>query len=165
MEEWRPIKITEGRYEVSSLGRVKRVLTGRILKPRVNKFGYIKYVFYDNYRTRITMFAHRIVAAEFIRDISPGEEVDHLNMVRWDNRVSNLDVVSRLINMQRSHNSGARNTARGSRQHLSVITNETAVEIRRRSALGEFQNAIARDLGISNSIVNRVVLRRTWTHV
>ena len=32
MEEWRPIKQSRGQYEVSSLGRVRNIRTGRILK-------------------------------------------------------------------------------------------------------------------------------------
>lgn len=65
-EEWRPVLGQEGIYEVSSLGRVKRVAPGRgtwpgrILKPKLDDKGY--------YQVRIagrTQRIHRLVLAAF----------------------------------------------------------------------------------------------------
>ena len=42
MEEiWKDIKEYEGLYQVSNLGRVKRVTTGRILKGSKDRGGYL----------------------------------------------------------------------------------------------------------------------------
>lgn len=61
-EEWRPVVgfdgLFEGVYEVSNLGRVKRVLggpgkvVGRILKPKIDKDGYPSYGLIHNLQRR-----------------------------------------------------------------------------------------------------------------
>lgn len=55
---------------------------------------------------------------------------------------------------------------RGERVHRAILTDATAREIRERAATGtETQAAIARALGVTPSVVNYVVKRRTWKHV
>lgn len=40
-ESWRPVIGHEGRYEVSNLGRVRSLLTNKILKQSKNNSGYL----------------------------------------------------------------------------------------------------------------------------
>lgn len=104
MEKWRDIKGYEGIYQVSSLGRVKRIgyytnqsgatwESGRILKPANNSRGYyFVQLSQDNKVAR--KYVHRLVAEAFIPNPESKPTVNHINCDRSDNRVENLEWAS-----------------------------------------------------------------------
>lgn len=56
--------------------------------------------------------------------------------------------------------------ARGERAAHSKVTEQQVREIRQRYALGDIsQTALASANGVSKSLVNRIVLRKTWKHI
>jgi hypothetical protein len=88
MEEWK-VYPELSNYEVSSLGRVRNIKTGRILANNVDKDGYFYVGLYQDkkkYRRNI----HRLVALTFIPNPDNLPIVDHINQDRQDNRVENL---------------------------------------------------------------------------
>ena len=52
-------------YGVSNLGNIKNLKTGKVLKPSLQKNGYLTYTFCQN-RIRKTFRIHRLVALYFI---------------------------------------------------------------------------------------------------
>ena len=52
-------------YEVSNLGRVRNIESGRVLKPRLHRDGYLVHGLYG-YDKRKFLFLHRIIATAFI---------------------------------------------------------------------------------------------------
>ena len=91
MEEYKPI-LDYPDYEVSNLGNVRNIKTGRILKPR-NNDGYYR-VLLNNKNKRI----HRLVALTFLPNPDNKTDVDHIDRNRTNNVVSNLRWVSRSEN-------------------------------------------------------------------
>lgn len=89
MEIFRPVKGYEKEYEISNIGNVRSIRSGKILKPNTDKSGYKYFVFSVN-SNRHTMKAHRLVADAFIPNPESKPTVDHINGIRTDNRVSNL---------------------------------------------------------------------------
>ena len=114
VEMWADIQGYEGRYQVSTLGRVKslaRMRRGKAgadvpMPERIMRLTPKK----DNGRTkpyvevrfrkgglrteRCKVFlVHRLVADAFIKRLEPGEQVDHINGAHSDNRVENLRVM------------------------------------------------------------------------
>lgn len=82
-EEWKPVEFP--RYEVSNLGRVRRVDTGAILAQQNKNEGY-KMI-------NICLPVHRLVAQAFIPNPENKPTVDHINQVdskQCDNSVANL---------------------------------------------------------------------------
>ena len=55
--------------------------------------------------------------------------------------------------------------ARGERSGLAKLSGPEVLEIRSRCASGEARSAVARSLGISKSLVDRIVNRRVWRHL
>lgn len=85
------------RYEVSSLGRV-RGPSGKILKPTLLQIGYYSIAFsYKNHVVK-RFYIHRLVADTFIGAIDKNMVVNHKNHDKTDNRLVNLEIVSRKDN-------------------------------------------------------------------
>lgn len=108
-EVWRDIKGYEGAYQVSNLGRVRsldrevraghgsmRRCKGTYLKPSVDKFTGYMVVTLSKSASLNTLPIHRFVMVTF-----KGESnlhVNHINGNKLDNRLENLEYVTRLRN-------------------------------------------------------------------
>lgn len=99
--EWRPVVGYEGLYSVSSNGDVRNDVTGLLLSSNsLVGSGYTKASLHkDGQRKQTTV--HRIVAEAFLE--KTGEEVNHKNGIKTDNRVSNLEWCSRSHNVNHSY--------------------------------------------------------------
>lgn len=110
-EQWRTINGYEGYYEISSLGRVRSVsrvillgnnrkhnLKGRILKTRVNDRGYV-YVGLSKEGKRKSLRVHRLVAEAFLKNPFNKPQINHINEIKTDNTISNLEWVTQEENM------------------------------------------------------------------
>ena len=108
-ERWKPIPGYEGRYEVSSWGRVLSKRTNKFLKPNVMNHGYAcVHLYSGGKQTRVVKTIHQLVAIAFIPNPHDYREVNHKNFLRRDNRVENLEWVSRKENVQHALAAGRR---------------------------------------------------------
>lgn len=111
-EEWRTIKGYEGRYEVSSLGRVRSLThlswngyahwqkEGCLLKQRIQNAGYYVVDLKLNGKCK-TKLVHRLVVETFISTIG-SNVVNHIDENRLNNHVENLEIVSQNTNLNKS---------------------------------------------------------------
>lgn len=97
-EIWKDIPHYEGRYLVSNYGRVFSLLSNRILSTRQNNDGYTVISLNTANQKRRTERVHRLVALAFIENPNNLPEVNHKNCIRNDNRVENLEWISRKDN-------------------------------------------------------------------
>jgi len=106
MENWKDIKGYEGHYQVSDLGRVKSVKFNkeRILHIQKSTNGYLKSELCKNGKTK-TRTVHSLVAQEFLNHESDiYNVVDHINNVKTDNKLSNLQIISQRENSTKDKN-------------------------------------------------------------
>lgn len=89
MEIWKEIAGFEN-YMVSNLGRVYSKKSGLILKPGMDKKGYLRVSFYEHGKSS-TYKLHRLVAKAFIENPDDLPQVNHKNEDKTDNRVENLE--------------------------------------------------------------------------
>ena len=77
----------------------KKYTEGKILKPHIDKDGYIKYIFCVNGKQK-NMLLHHIIVKMFINPDYDSKkfEVDHKDHNRTNNSIENLSVVSRSEN-------------------------------------------------------------------
>lgn len=100
-EEWSDVVGYEGLYQVSNLGRVKSlpknmggennryVSKTKIMKTAITPHGYISVNLHKNSKL-YRIFVHRLVAFAFLPKVDGKEYIDHINGIRYDNRVGNL---------------------------------------------------------------------------
>ena len=114
-EVWKPVIGYEDIYEVSNMGRVKscertvrskhnsvRGVSERILKPCKTTYGYLEVRLYKN-RVAKMHKVHRLVAKAFIpNDDLFADTINHIDEDKTNNRVENLEWMSRDDNIRYS---------------------------------------------------------------
>jgi len=114
VEMWSDIQNYEGRYQVSSLGRIKSLarmrrgksgcevpvpeiimaLTPKKDTGRTKPYVEVRFRSGGLRTERCKSFlVHRLVADAFIKPLEKGDQVDHRNGIHGDNRVENLRVM------------------------------------------------------------------------
>lgn len=100
-EQWKPFRDTE--YEISNMGHIKNLKTGRITFGSINKnSGYVRFTFTDATGKRDEIQAHRAVYETF----NPTENIDvinHIDTNRANNKLTNLENISQKENVIKSY--------------------------------------------------------------
>lgn len=95
-EDWKIIKDTNGLYEVSNKGRVKRN-GGRILKNTLMKVGYFSVALSIDGKVK-RHYVHKLVAEAFLDHYKEDSVVNHKDGSKTNNAISNLEFISRSEN-------------------------------------------------------------------
>lgn len=98
-EKWKDIPGYEGDYKVSTLGRIVsfKKINSRFLSTSQTPSGYLT-VCLSRGNIRTTKTIHSLVAGAFIKMRGKGE-VNHVNGVKSDNRLINLEICSHSHNI------------------------------------------------------------------
>ena len=117
-EIWKDIVDYEGYYQVSNLGKVKSLKRFRIgngnsmtivpekyLKHKVDRYGYTVFGLTKNAKTKM-FTCHRLVAKSFLQNTNNYEQVNHINGIKSDNSVSNLEWCDHKHNMREAFRIG-----------------------------------------------------------
>lgn len=123
-EIWKDIPNYEGIYKVSSLGSIKSlerfrfgnkgamtIVNSRTLATSINRNGYVTVCLSKNSKKK-TRTIHQLVAMAFLNHKPNGHKivVDHINNIRTDNRLENLQLITQRENTSRNKTSKCKYT-------------------------------------------------------
>lgn len=165
--KWEPANDCPG-YQVCADG----LLMGRrgtLMKGGRDKDGYVIFVIQDRGKPNVTRKLHRVIAETFIGPIDSEMVVNHINGVKHDNRLCNLEIVTRSYNTAHSYRvlgrKGSSACHIGENNPNATFTANDVRTIRARVASGEVGARIAREYGVSAPCINRMVSGKSWAHV
>lgn len=115
-EIWKDIPLFKGFYQASNTGRIrslkrevttkaghKMVFSGRIMKTYFDKLGYERVCLTKDCKKH-TRLVHQLVAAAFLNHKRDGHNlvVDHIDNVKTNNNVSNLQIITQRANASKN---------------------------------------------------------------
>jgi len=166
LEDWQPIVGYEGWYEVSTLGRVRRLqpsnntYVGRILKPTIDGHGYPTVSLCRDGISK-TAHLHHLVSRTFLAPQPEGYEPNHKDGDKTNNAVSNLEWLTRSENQKHAVALGLQVLPRGEDHPNAKLTTAEAKTIR--SLGGKVSRAkLAEVYGISPPEVSRIQNGTRW---
>jgi len=163
-EQWREIENYED-YLISDRGRVYSCKSKKFLKPQNNSTGgYLFVILYKNGVTK-THRIHRLVANTFIPNMFGKRTVNHMDGVKTNNFVSNLEWATNKENIHHAVNAGLQDN-KGEKHGQSKLGESQVLEIRRIYSTGEIsQRALAKIFDVHQVHIGDIVNRKKWTHI
>lgn len=169
-EEWREITGTNGIYQVSSFGQVRRsrpgtsTMAGRLLAPSPSVDGYPLVVLTINGKGKREA-VHRLVASAFLGEKPPGTEINHKDANKTNNRPENLEYITHRENMIHASLNGCFGDRRGEKGPSSVLTERDVLRIRELYEDGVIKAELSRQFKVGYTTITNVVRRVTWSHI
>ncbi len=172
-EEWKDIVGFEGYYQISNLGRLKslpKMYQGKyrgeyIMKLFNDKQGYL-YTMLNITKTRKRkhVLIHRLVAIAFIINNENKREVNHIDGVKNNNIVSNLEWNTRSENQVHAFKLGLDKPKIGSLNGKSILTENNVEFIKENIKIISIKK-LAEMFGVSKSTINNIKYKKSWLHI
>ena len=139
-EIWMPVLNYEKKYLISNLGRLKSIQFKRefLKKIRLLNMGYYGSsitVSINNTKKRHNLLIHRLIAQAFIPNPENKNQVNHINGIKTDNRIENLEWVTPSENIMHSV------YVLGNKSHLKA-TESAKIKLCRRVGKYNLQNEL-----------------------
>ena len=169
-EIWKDITGFEGKYKISSLGRVKRIShynyfnkKGTIVKRLLEEKYLSLKINNRNYRTiclskngkQSYFLIHRLVALHFIPNIDNLDTVDHIDNNKENNCIDNLQWLSNLDNWKKSNMGEDNGKAKMTRNKVELL--------RKLHNNGQYTyKDLSEIFSISTSQVSVIINKKNW---
>lgn len=179
-EKWKDVVLFEGFYMISTLGRLRNFskeifcsknnsysfFGAKILKKGISFHGYHQHVLTKN-KVNSTKKIHRMVAEAFIPNPENKPCVNHINGIKSDNRVENLEWCNHSENALHAHKLGLIKVPKGEKRGNSKLTENKVIAIRRLYRINPMvnQSGLSRKLGVSITIIHLVIKGKTWKYL
>lgn len=166
-EVWKDIEGYEGIYQVGSNGNVislnyNSTKNKKNLKKVINNHGYYRLCLFGNKIKQVVV--HRLVAQAFIPNPNNLSDVNHINGIKTDNRVENLEWCTRAENIKHAVSKKLHNY--GEKHGMAVLTEKKVLQIRKIYSLGlKSQRKLAFEYGVSRGCITGIIKKIKWKHI
>jgi hypothetical protein len=182
MEIWKDIIGYEGLYQVSNFGNIKRLQKfdfkgtnncKRIFKekkhsPVLQKTGYFLCALTKDKITK-KYLVHRIVAKAFISNPEDKPQINHINGIKSDNRLENLEWNTRSENCRHAWKNGLTKltdkmitSLNQGRRHNAKLTNEQVNEIRNIKYYFGLYRELSKKYKITPEAIRNIYILKTY---
>jgi len=164
-EIWKDIRGYEGRYQVSSAGKVKsldtttltinkqkRFYKGKIITPSIGSAGYFVVNLRSNAKTK-QFKVHRLVIEAFIGYSELF--VNHKDLNKLNNSIENLEYVTNAENLLHAFKNGVK-------VGKTILNADQREKIRLMRKSGFLLKTIAKKFNVSESAISEVARGTTW---
>jgi lambda repressor-like predicted transcriptional regulator len=174
-EIWKDIKEFEGTYQVSNRGNVRsldrtvitnngyrRGLKGKNVIKMTDRYGY-SYVNLSTSPKYKSKKVHRLVAQAFIPNPENKPQVNHINGIKTDNRVENLEWCTGKENAK--HASDNKLTVFGEKHPKSILTEQNVLQIRKLYQDGLTIRELSKRYNVAYPTIRDTISKRRWKHL
>lgn len=158
MEVYKEIPFAEN-YLCSNYGNVKSKRYNKPLKGDLNSCGYKRVQLGSNKNKH---FIHRLVAETFLKKDLLREFVNHKDGNKQNNKVENLEWVTRSENDLHAYRNDLRKSIIGEKHHNSKLKINDVLEIKKMLASGYSCSIIAEKYPVSRKTINDIKLKKIW---
>ena len=121
-------------------------------------------------KIRSDRLAHRLVWEAFRTPLKPGQQINHLNGDKADNRLSNLEACDSSQNMTHAYRvlkiPAPNNPNFGSKNGSAKLNEQQVSEILALYATGDYhQKVLGERYGVSQRMISLITRREKWQHV
>lgn len=175
-EVWGEVDGYNGIYLVSKTGIVRSIdhycegrvgsgkQTGRVLKQQICYKGYLRVSLNLNKKT-FTTGAHRLVAKAFIPNPENKPQVNHINGIKTDNRVENLEWCTNKENVIHAVKNGLNNPNLCDKHHMSKLSNNDVYVARLLHKNGSTGSFLAKKYDISQAAMSKILRNETYINI
>jgi hypothetical protein len=159
MEVWKNIF---NDYAISNIGNLKSLKYGKekLLKLQKDEKGYLKANLLINGKA-VRCRIHRLVAMAFIPNTENKEQVNHINGVKDDNRVENLEWATNLENIRHAYKNNLIDRS-GVKNSHAKLSESQVIEIRN-SQLS--YSELATQYNVNRPCIYKIKKGITWSHL
>jgi hypothetical protein len=155
-------KLHKSGYKVSNMGRIKGIRIP-FLNPTISNCGYAVVQLPDMNSGYITRSVHRAVYETFVGDIPEGMVINHIDGVKTNNCLNNLECITPAENTRHAYETGLAFGKPGEDNSQAKLTAEQFLAVCQLLMEGATNQEISDLFGLHDRYVSLIRHKKRWT--